>query len=148
MRYADLLAEKRRKEAERIKAEQSVMAQQPIYKPYQPPKSNNQVAYVAEKALLGLTAAAEGLYDFTVGGVASLLGRKDIAEEVYKDDITGQYAQLIEDKYNPTKVAYGIGMVVETLANMAPSIAVNAVLPGAGLATIGTQAAGRGVTEA
>lgn len=148
MRYADLLAEKRRKEAERIKAEQLSVTQQPVYQSYQPPKSNNQVAYVAEKALLGLTAAAEGLYDFTVGGVATLLGRKDVAEEVYKDDITGQYAQLIEDKYNPTKVAYGIGMVVETLANMAPSIAVNAILPGSGLATIGTQAAGRGVTEA
>ena len=108
--------------------------------------------YLVERLLAGVGGGIEGTYDFLVGGAAQLLGNKEFAEELHKDDITGRYQQNIKERYNPRKGIEFVGGIGEAVGGMLPAIGLGAVTGGAGaavsLGAMGTQAAGRGTTQA
>ena len=80
------------------------------------------VPYAVEKVHYGATQSLEGIHDYVVGGVASLVGADDFAKRMYDDDL-GDYTYA-DRKYNVTdgwrKTA---GDIAGGIGTSAPSIA-------------------------
>lgn len=80
--------------------------------------------YLAKKLYAGGAGTVEGIIDFTVGGIASLVGNDAYAKKLYDNNYAERIALQATEEYNPNKamtfagdVASGIGQsFVGTLA--------------------------------
>lgn len=133
-------------------------------------KIGQNIGYVGSRAGAGLLGALEGIADAgatmladerygrllpSVGlaqGIAGLTGNDDVlqnaAEQALTISPTNDFRQSIEERYTPGTIARGVGELADTVTNMAPSIAANIVLPGAGLPLMAVQAGGSSAQEA
>lgn len=132
-------------------------------------KAGQNLGYVTNRAAAGLLGAAEGLGDAgatmladsryrflpsvgLVQGISGLLGEgdtlKETAEYALSHSPTNDYRRSIEERYTPGAIARGVGELADTVTNMAPSIAANVLLPGAGLPLMAAQAGGSAAQDA
>ena len=72
--------------------------------------------YVGASVLAGVGGIGEGILDLTVGGLNALVGNKVYAENLFKDNMVGEWHQGVRERYNPGTgwsfggdVAQGIG---------------------------------------
>ena len=132
-------------------------------------KAGQNLGYVTNRAAAGLLGAAEGLGDAgatmladsryrflpsvgLVQGISGLLGEgdtlKETAEYALSHSPANEYRRSIEERYTPGAIARGVGELADTVTNMAPSIAANVLLPGAGLPLMAAQAGGSAAQDA
>ena len=132
-------------------------------------KAGQNLGYVTNRAAAGLLGAVEGLGDAgatmladsryrflpsvgLVQGISGLLGEgdplKETAEYALSHSPTNDYRRSIEERYTPGAIARGVGELADTVTNMAPSIAANVLLPGAGLPLMAAQAGGSAAQDA
>ncbi len=132
------------------------------------------LAYVGERAGAGVLGALEGLFDAgaaalqdeRVGKIIPTIGLQQnltklmerltdregeferTANELMRATPTQNYLGSIQSRYTPGKVVQGAGDVAQVVGGMIPSIAANAVAPGAGISVVGVQAGGQGAQQA
>ena len=75
--------------------------------------------YVGASVLAGVGGIGEGIYDLTVGGMNALVGNKVYAENLFKDNVVGEWHKDIRDSYNPDKVVSFVGDVGQGLGQSA-----------------------------
>lgn len=75
--------------------------------------------YVGASALAGVGGIGEGIFDLTVGGMNALVGNKVYAENLFKDNVVGEWHKDIRDSYNPDKVVSFFGDVGQGLGQSA-----------------------------
>ena len=102
-------------------------------------------AYYGRKAIEGFSRAGEGIYD----AARILVGGKENGLKAVQETPTENYAKLTDFIYNNAGKGHKLaGEVVSGVTAMAPTIAANLALPGAGYAAIGAQAFGSGTQQA
>ena len=112
-----------------------------------PEKYHKEVdaGYYGRKAVEGFSRAGEGIYD----AARILLGGKENGLKAVQETPTENYAKMTEFIYNNAGEGHKLaGEVVSGVTAMAPTIAANLVLPGAGYVALGTQAFGSGTQQA
>lgn len=123
-------------------------------------KTFHTIGDVASNVITGAVKGLEGIYDFGAGVVGAVGG---IFDSDFRDSVQQHiaYDWTSENIGNPlqelTKYSYlndwgKFGETIENVASgvgqMLPSVAMNFMLPGSGLATIGISAAGKGTEQA
>lgn len=119
------------------------------------------IGYLSEKLAAGLMQSVEGIWDFTAGGIADLLGEDAWAEEQVANDWFGDWYQTAGDWFNAGEgwktagdVASGIGTSVVPMASMfipVPGVGAalgTAVRIGVSTASAVTAAGGTSLKEA
>lgn len=107
----------------------------------------------------GIAKSIEGIVDFGLGiaaGVTDLFGADSASRELerriqynWTDENFKKFDAMNSDSLlRGNKVGEFIGDVAEGVGGMVPSIAMNAVLPGSGMITMGVGAAGNATEEA
>ena len=120
-----------------------------------PKKKNNggffgAIGYGLEKLGLGLLRGVEGVVDFTVGGIADLVGADDLADSMMKNDwVNYNHA---DEWYNPDGFMGFVGDVAGGVGQMLPSVAItvasNGTLAPVATGMFITSAAGQSVSDA
>lgn len=137
-------------------------AQQAMMQREETDKQNNGgvaggIGYLFHKIGLGTLSWAEGVWDFTAGGLASLFGADDWAEQQMKNDWVNYNSA--DEWYNPSDGWKLAGDVAQGIGNSLPSLAATtavAILTGGSSLALGAttflssglSAAGQGVNEA
>lgn len=162
MRYSQLLKQKQYNNS-LVEEQQIAMSENET----QPKKSNaGFLERVVEtggdfvgNVLSGAVKGLEGIYDFgasIVGGVGGIFDKdfqdrvKDhIAYDFTGNNITNPLNELFDDSYlNDSKIGNFVENVASGVGQMLPSVAMNIVLPGSGMVTMGLSATGTGTEQA
>lgn len=123
---------------------QEIKEESPILNPEKYHKDVD-AAYYGRKAIEGFSRAGEGIYD----AARILLGGKENGLKAVQETPTENYAKLTDFIYNNAGKGHKLaGEVVSGVTAMAPTVAANLALPGAGYAAIGAQAFGSGTQKA
>ena len=104
------------------------------------------VEYVGASVLAGVGGIGEGIFDLTVGGLNALVGNKVYAENLFKDNVVGEWHKDIRDSYNPDKVVSFVGDVGQGLGQSA-TMMIPYVGPYAFFAGVIGQSIGEGVQQ-
>lgn len=99
--------------------------------------------YVGASVLAGVGGIGEGIFDLTVGGLNALVGNKVYAENLFKDNVVGEWHKDIRDSYNPDKVISFVGDVGQGLGQSATMM-----IPYVGKVAYYAGAIGQGIGEA
>ena len=162
MRYSQLLKQKQYNNA-LVEERQIAMSENTT----QPKKSNaGFLERVVEtggdfvgNVLSGAVKGLEGIYDFgasIVGGVGGIFDKdfqdrvKDhVAYDFTGNNVTNPLNELFNDSYlNDSKIGNFVENVASGVGQMLPSVAMNIVLPGSGMVTMGLSATGTGTEQA
>jgi len=162
MRYSQLLKQKHYNNS-LVEEQQIAMSENAT----QPKKSNaGFLERVVEtggdfvgNVLSGAVKGLEGIYDFgasIVGGVGGIFDKdfqdrvKDhVAYDFTGNNITNPLNELFNDSYlNDSKIGNFVENVASGVGQMLPSVAMNIVLPGSGMVTMGLSATGTGTEQA
>ena len=162
MRYSQLLKQKQYNNS--LVEEQQIAMSENIT---QPKKSNASfLERVVEtggdfigNVLSGAIKGLEGIYDFgatIVGGIGGIFDndfKNSVKEHISYDfagnNITNPLNELFDDSYlNDSKIGNFVENVASGVGQMLPSVAMNIVLPGSGMVTMGLSATGTGTEQA
>lgn len=113
----------------------------------------------AGQVISGVSKGLEGIYDLgagivgAIGGIFSSDFQEGVKNHIAYDWTTENIANPLNDAFNASYLNDGkLGEIIQQVGSgigqMLPSVAMNAVLPGSGLVTLGVSAAGSGMEEA
>ena len=95
------------------------------------------VGYLGEKAAAGFMQSVEGIWDYSAGGIASLLGADAWAERQFKNDWFGDWYETAGEWYNPNKVMKVAGDVASGIGTSIPALGAAAGVTALAVATGG-----------
>lgn len=123
-------------------------------------KTFHTIGDVASNVITGAVKGLEGIYDLGAGVVGAVGGifdsgfrdrvQQHIAYDWTSENIGNPLQELTKHSYLNDWGKFGetIENVASGVGQMLPSVAMNLILPGSGLATIGISAAGKGTEQA
>lgn len=106
------------------------------------------VAYLGAKTLLGIAGVVEDAVTFAIGTIADIVEHPEVAEKMYKSDITGRISEVLDDSYNGIQLIKKIGNCAETVGKAGTYIALTILAASEAPIVAIASAAGIGIARA